>query len=443
MLLPVGADIKFSMIPDFDKSSIPNLAALFGCVVICGRSIRFSSKFGLAELLIVTLLVSPFITNELNGDQITIGGAVLPGLGAYDAGSAVIFQVITLIPFFLGRRFLCGRTDTEEILRVLIIAGLIYSLPALFEIRLSPQLHTWIYGYFPHEQFIQQMRDGGFRPVVFMGHGLLVSFFFCITAVAAAAFWRTNTQVMRRVHLPASGITAFLSIVLALCKTASSSIYGAVLVLLVCLTGPKLQSRIAVLLVSVALLYPALRIAGLVPVSNLLELAESISIEREDSLGVRFFNEEQLLERASQRWWFGWGRYGRSWVYDESGRETSVPDGRWIGVLGVFGVVGFLAEFGLLALPIFTAALALRFAKSTKEKVFLSALALILATNVFDLLPNSTLRPWTWLIAGALLGRAEALRLGAQLPGKLGAQLPKKLVVPVKARVSRAGVGVE
>ena len=150
MLLPVGAEIKFKMIPVFDKSSIPNLAALLGCVVVGGRSIRFFNGFGLAELLIVTLMICPFITCELNSDPIHFGTFVLPGLDSYDAGSAVIAQVVTLIPFFLGRQILRNRTDTEEILRVLAIAGLIYSLPALFEIRFSPQLHTWIYGYFPH-----------------------------------------------------------------------------------------------------------------------------------------------------------------------------------------------------------------------------------------------------------------------------------------------------
>jgi len=84
--------------------------------------------------------------------------------------------------------------------------------------------------------------------------------------------------------------------------------------------------------------------------------------------------------------------------------------------MGEFGFIGFLAQFGLLALPVFTAVRALRFAESTKDKVFLSALALILAINIFDLLPNSSLRPWTWLVAGALLGRAEALRRWARVP---------------------------
>jgi hypothetical protein len=419
MLLPVDADIKIPMIPVLDKSSIPNLAALFGCMVICGRSIRFSKGFGLAELLVVTLMICPFITNELNNDPIPIGTLVLPGLGGYDAGSAVIAQAITLIPFFLGRQLLCNSTDTEEILRVLVIGGLIYSLFSIVEILFSPQLHIWIYGYYPGAGawFAEQMRRGGFRPAVFMGHGLLVSFFICTTAVAAAAFWRTNTQVTRMVRLPASGIVAYLSLVLVLCKTVSSTIYGAILIPLVYFTKPKLQLSIAVLLVSMALLYPMLRFAGLVPTGAAVDLAATaINSERSESLEIRFDNEDALLQRASQRFLFGWGRYGRSNIYNEEGERTDATDGTWIITLGEFGLIGFLAEFGLLALPVFAAAFALRFAASARDKVFISALALILAINIFDLLPNSPLRPWTWLVAGALLGRAEALRRWARLP---------------------------
>jgi len=418
LLLPVAAVIKFKMIPSFDKDSIPSLAALFGCVIVGGRSIRFRFfyGFGLTEMLILTLLICPFITCQLNGDPIRVGPLVLPGLDSYEAGSAVIVQAIVLIPFFLGRQILRSSTDTEEILRVLVIAGLIYSLPALFEIRFSPQLHTWVYGYFPQQfGFGQQIRDSGFRPVVFIGHGLLVSFFFCTTAVAAAAFWRTNMQVNRR-RLPASGITAYLSIVLVLCKTVGSTVYAAVLVPLVRFTRPKMQLSIAVLLVSVALLYPMLRTADLVPTNAALDLAGLISSDRRDSLETRFTNENELLERAHQRFLFGWGRYGRSFIYNEWGNETSLTDGWWIITMGEFGFIGFLAQFGLLALPVFTAARALRFAESTKDKVFLSALALILAINIFDLLPNSSIRPWTWLVAGALLGRAEALRRWARPP---------------------------
>jgi hypothetical protein len=38
-------------------------------------------------------------------------------------------------------------------------------------------------------------------------------------------------------------------------------------------------------------------------------------------------------------------------------------------------------------------------------------MGLILAANLLDLLPNATLIPFTWLMAGALLGEAERLAL--------------------------------
>jgi len=37
-------------------------------------------------------------------------------------------------------------------------------------------------------------------------------------------------------------------------------------------------------------------------------------------------------------------------------------------------------------------------------------MTLILAANMIELIPNSTLSPWSWLVAGALLGRSESLR---------------------------------
>jgi hypothetical protein len=421
MWLPVGAQIKFALVPTFDKSSISNIVALFGCVVVGGRSIRWWNGFGLAEILLIALITCPFITGALNADPISIGpNVVLPGVGIYDAGSEATAQIVALIPFLLGRQILRARSGIEEILRVLIIGGLIYSVPALLEVRLSPQLHTWLYGYFPSTgggaAFSEAMRDGGFRPVIFMGHGLLVAFFFCTSTIAAAAFWKTNTQAMSRVRLPISGITAFLGTVLVLCKTSSSILYGVVLVPLVRFTGPKLQVTMAVVLVSVVLLYPTLRTADLIPTNAMVDLAASASTERAKSLKARFTHEEQILDHTNERFLFGWGRFGRGWVYDDRGNLISDLDGLWIITLGTFGFMGFLALFGLLTLPVFSAARALRFAESSKDKIFLSALALILAINVVDLLPNSSLRPWTWLVAGALLGRAEALRQWARLP---------------------------
>jgi hypothetical protein len=407
MLLPVGTSVKIEMIPDLDKISIPSFAAIAGCL-LAGRPLKIWPRFGLTEILILMCLIGPLVSSLLNGDTVSSGAKILPGVGTYDGISAVEHQFILLIPFFLGRQILNHSEDIEEILRVLVIAGLFYSLPMLFEIRMSPQLHTWIYGYFPHSQFFDNIRYGGFRPVVFMDNGLMVAFFIMTSAVAATALWGTGTRVVR---IGPGGVTAYLSVMLILCKSGASLVYGTVLIPLVRFAKPGLQTRIAVVLALCALLYPALRIEGLVPTKFLLDAAASISADRAVSLNSRFREEQQLLGRSSQRPLFGWGRFGRSRVYDEqTGEDITTTDGFWIATIGDFGLFGFLATFGLLALPVFRAASTLRLIDSTRDRIFFAALALIVVVGIVDLIPNAFLTPWCWLLGGALLGRAEALQ---------------------------------
>ena len=147
LLLPELAEIKVEMVPAFNKYSIPNLAALIGCALCARRSLKFSYGFGLAEVLLLLILVGPFITGVLNADPTGVGTALRPGVGAYDAGSAAIAQSIYILPFFFGRQFMRNAEDNAEILRIMVFAGLAYSLPMLFEVRMSPQLSAWIYGF--------------------------------------------------------------------------------------------------------------------------------------------------------------------------------------------------------------------------------------------------------------------------------------------------------
>ncbi len=90
-----------------------------------------------------------------------------------------------------------------------------------------------------------------------------------------------------------------------------------------------------------------------------------------------------------------------------TGKSTSVSDGSWIIVIGQFGWLGYIAEFGLLTIPVI-----LLWWRRRRLEVDLatSGLALMLVANLVDLLPNGTLTPITWLVAGALAGRVEMLR---------------------------------
>ena len=129
LLLPVGASIKFEGVPAFDKTSIPNLAALIGCLLVARRPLRIWAGLGFTGILVLIYVIGPFITAELNDDPIFLANRILPAESHYDALSAVVSQFLFLLPFFLGRQLLRNARDNEEIMRVLVIAGLLYSFP--------------------------------------------------------------------------------------------------------------------------------------------------------------------------------------------------------------------------------------------------------------------------------------------------------------------------
>jgi hypothetical protein len=171
---------------------------------------------------------------------------------------------------------------------------------------------------------------------------------------------------------------------------------------------PRWQIRIAVFFAFVAVAYPMLRNLQLVPLDAILAQAQAISPERAQSLAYRFDNEEQLLARAAEKPLFGWGGWGRSLIRDpETGQILSIPDGRWIIIFGTFGWLGYVCEFGLLALPLVLVWVYARKRTQAALSPWVAPLCLILGITMIDMLLNATLTPVTWLTAGALLGYAE------------------------------------
>lgn len=406
MFLPVRTMVDLPMVPPLGKESIPALAAFLGCRFIARRKISFLGQRGWVFWLLLLFILGPFITAELNRDAIFVGGHQLPPMEHYDAVSAVINQLIIIMPFFLGRQLFRTEEDHALLFRVLIVAGLFYSLLMLFEVRVSPQLHKWLYGYFPHS-WIQQRRFDGFRPVVFMGHGLWVAFFTAVAVIAATVFWKLKIKASR---FSSTNVTYYLLLVLLLCKSVASIIYGYGTFLLIKAASFKAQLKIARILVLIALLYPNMSIMNVFPHQTLMNWTESMSAERAESLGFRFKNEHMLLDHARQRLFFGWGGWGRNRVHnEETGDDTTITDGRWIITFGTFGWVGFIAEFGLMALPVFRSASVFKWVKTQQEMAFLSAHALLIGFVMIDQLPNASLAPWLWLLVGALLGRTEEI----------------------------------
>jgi hypothetical protein len=294
----------------------------------------------------------------------------------------------------------------RAILAALVAAGLAYSVPMLIEVVMSPQMNVWVYGFFQHD-FWQTVRYGGYRPVVFLPHGLWVAFFAFMALAAAAVLFR---HVAPEARPKALVVMLYLAAMLVLCRSAGPLVYALGMVPLILLVPVRMQLVIAAGLAVLVVTYPVLRGAHLVPIDQILAFADTLSPERAYSLRFRIENEEILLARAQERPWFGWGGYGRAFTHDPiTGRQLNIADGAWVILMGTYGWVGYVAEFGLFALPlVLLGREALRQPKAALSP-WVGAVALILGANMTDLLPNATQIPFTWLMAGALLGEAERL----------------------------------
>jgi len=338
-----------------------------------------------------------------NTEPVYYGQVGLPGLQIKEALSLMSQQAMLIVPFLLARAVLTTADDQRDLVWALAIGGLVYSVPMLLEVRLSPQLNIWIYGYFQHN-FDQMIRFGGFRPIVFLYHGIWVAFF-CMTAVLAAFALMRNEAGSKKLIL---GAAIYLFGVLFLAKTLGALVYAVALVPLVLLFGRKTQLLAAVLMAGLAIGYPLLKGADLVPKEGLLSAAAMVDEDRANSLRFRFDQETILMERAYEKPLFGWGIWGRNHILDENtGQILTVTDGRWIIRIGMFGWLGFLAEFLLLATPIFILWRRSLRADSPSLSPYAITLALMLGVNMVDLIPNATITPLTWLFAGAVLGYAE------------------------------------
>lgn len=405
LVLPPVVALDFPLLPPLDKVTIPNVAALAICILLLGKRMAWLPKSTAGRVLAILFVFSPVATVLTNSDPIPFAIGGLPGLRIHDALSVTIQQTLALAPFLLARQFLATEAAQREILLALVVACLAYSIPMLIEIRLSPQINIWVYGFFQHD-FTQTVRYGGYRPIVFLPHGLWVALFSMTALLAAVALWRHDAPRGRRFLAP----MLYLWVLLALCKSVASLLYAAFLVPVIALAGARIQVSLALLLAMIAVGYPLLRGADLVPARAIVARAERIDPDRAQSLGYRFANEDVLLAKANEKPFFGWGSWGRNHVHDPiSGRRLTITDGRWIIVIGTLGWFGYVGEFGLLALPLFMFWRMSRRGRGADLSPFVGPLALITGINLIDMLPNATLIPFTWLIAGSILGHAEAL----------------------------------
>lgn len=400
LVLPVGVAFDLPGVPALDKTTIPNLTALVCAFLFARQRAIALPREWFLTLLVAIFVFSPVLTAFNNRDPLMLSVTAVPGMSWYDAMSVCAGQALRILPFLLGYTMLSREADHRAILLALVLGAIAYAPLMAFELRMSPQLHRILYGFFPHE-FIQQVRDGGFRPVVFLGHGLKVAIYIAMAALAALVLWRERVRLFGFSMGP---IAAGLFVLLVLCKSLGALLIGVAMGTLLLMVKSRRVVSICSLAALVIVLYPEVRGLGLVPTQSISELATVVSAERASSLEFRLTNEDQLLEKANDRPVFGWGSWGRNQIYESTwmgDAVTSVTDGTWIIVIGTYGWLGYVACFGLLCSPFWRA---FRLRKRMPIAASTAGLLVVLLANLLDLIPNSSLGPLTWLIAGALSG---------------------------------------
>lgn len=402
MLLPEDQVLKLPVLPDLNKFTITSLCVLIGCLLFARGPLLRTPWNKSVKRLIFIFFVGTIGSVVLNRDPIPCGFAMCQQLYLRNILTFVLEDGLYMfVPFWVGFVFYRNEGNLREFLIDLTVAGLLYSIFVLIELRLSPQMHTWVYAYTQHT-WTQVRRMGGWRPMVFMKHGLALSLFMATTAIAATSLAKARILWLRqRFFIPA----IYLTTIALLCHSLGAIVYVIIITILIVFTSFRIQISTATFLCIVVILFPILRATDIFPTDTLIELSSKYSHDRAASLAYRFENEDMMIRKTMNRPFFGWGGFGRIRVYDqETGRDLVTPDGAWIIEFAGRGIVGFIPVFGLLILPVFIAYRMRKKIRDRSTQILIGGMSLIVAINTLDLLPNGMFHFLCYFFSGTLLG---------------------------------------
>lgn len=374
----------------FEWASVGNVIAA-AVVMFAGALKRFVTRvrwFDWPALIWCACPIVSSLTNEL---------------GFYDGFAHAVSNTITWgIPYLIGRVYFSDPEGLRELALGILFGGLVYAPLCLWEIRMSPLLHDWVYGFHQHV-FSQSFRGGMYRPTVFMRHGLMVAMWMstaCLMSLHARQIGRKQGLLGLPVWLETGALVATLILCQSWAATAFFFLGAAV-------RWASARSRKAwtvAALLCIPVLYISVRASGVWTGDSLVSTVRQLSDDRAESIAFRFESEKVLAARALEQPLFGWGGWGRNFApRDEEGELMAVADGTWIRIFGEYGFVGLLSLFGLLMLPV--ARFIARFRPRTWRDPALAAaatLSISLALYSIDSLVNDMINPIFVLIAGGL-----------------------------------------
>jgi hypothetical protein len=429
LFLPPNIGYNLPGIPDWTKYNALAVATILGAIIFDGgRFFAFRARwYDLPALLFCLVPLASSLSN---------------GLGAWDGLSGVLtyfFQWGT--PYFIARIYFSNLSGVRDLAIWIVIGAIIYVPLCLFEIRMSPQLNKWIYGYYQNP-FNQTRRLGGFRPMVFMNTGLAVGLWMCAGTLIAFMCWLGGWP-KKLFGLPMLAWVAVLGATAVLCKSL-----GAVMLLIAAMIVGYLSkvTRMPVFLLMLAIVpvgYIGLRATNIWDGSSMIELFEKINPERANSLMVRIRNETVTVERGLERPLLGWGGWGRNRVSIEDSGFRSIVDGLWVIIVSQRGLIGLAGMLFILLAPCLL--FVTRWRKlGMWHPWLLPGLGMCLVLTMFtaDSLFNAMLNPIYVLAAGAVMGMVADQRTMAAVLSTLRTNRgPAQTIAPRGASMPRATPG--
>lgn len=310
------------------------------------------------------------------------------------------------LPYFLGRLYLNSLDGLKQLAIGIFAGGLAYIPFTFIEGLKGPILHQMVYGVNAFDDWGQARRLGGWRPVVFMQHGLMVGVWMMTAALIGFWLWQTGT-LKKFQGLSMKLLAIVLMVAFALCRsTGAYNLFGIGALILFCAKWFR-TSLPLLFLIGYIFFYLYLAASGQFSSDEVIGvMTQLFGEERAASLKFRFDNEEILVHKAQQKFLFGWGDSGGNRVYNEYGKDISITDSLWIIAFGVHGAVGLVSLFTSLLLPVVIFCLFKYPARTwVNPKVAPAAtLGVALTMYVFDCVLNAMTNPIFALIAGGISG---------------------------------------